>query len=39
MFALCKKSSVEHVARAIESTGSEAIITELGAEGARVEKQ
>lgn len=37
MFALCKEKDVERVARAIESTGSEAIITELGCEGVRFE--
>lgn len=38
MFALCKSEDKEKVAQAIESTGSEAIITEIGGEGVRVEQ-
>ena len=37
MFALVKKEDQEKVAKAIESTGSEAIITEIGVEGVRLE--
>lgn len=38
MFALVEKEKQEEVAKAIESTGSEAIIAEIGVEGARVEE-
>ena len=37
MFALVEKEKQEDVAKAIESTGSEAIIAEIGVEGARKE--
>lgn len=38
MFALVEKGKEEKIAKAIESTGSEAIITEIGVEGARMEE-
>lgn len=38
MFALVEKEKQEEVAKAIESTGSEAIIAEIGVEGARKEE-
>lgn len=38
MFALVEKDKQEEVAKAIESTGSEAIIAEIGVEGSRVDQ-
>lgn len=37
MFALCREEDVVKVAKAISSTGSDAIVTDIGVEGVRIE--